>query len=214
MSGNLASGGNELISCLYDRGVEKKIESFEIHMVQEWNGRGEPWGVFDPDNGDKLAEGLGVIVLRCGKPYTYCKNVTYLFEELTASELGLEDLTKMTESWLGEHTAGGDCEHIFDDKTKSRLDEILTTLENACKESGLGLRLCHEADVLSRVEEDKLKGKIVTHFHPNGKPPTEQDKNNFENWELLELRTVTEEGVYITNRLNNMTNTTFSGFVS
>lgn len=185
--------------------VEEKIQAVETRMVREWNGRGEPWCVFDPETGDVRAEGLGVIVLRCGKPYTYCKYVTGLFEELTASELKLDNLKKITKSWLEQHTTGGESEGVFSEQTRIRLDRILDAWQNACEESGLSLRLKHEADISCQVEEVKLRGQIVSHYHPSGGPPTKEDETFFFKYALLELRTVTDKGVYTYRSIDGRT---------
>ena len=181
----------------YSIDVEKKIQTVETRMVREWNGKGEPWRVFDPETGDIRAEGPGVIVLRCGKPHTYYKDVTCLFGELTASELEHDNLTTIKKSWLEKHALGGECENVFDEQTRRKLEIILETWNNADNESGLTLHLKHEADVSSHVEEVTLEGQIVSHFHPNGRPPTEEDEIFFLRYALLELRTVTDKGVYI-----------------
>lgn len=185
---------------MHSSDVAEKIRSFETRMVRDWNGKGEPWCVFDQETGDVLAEGLGIMVLRCGKPFTYSKPMTSLFEDITASKLGLEDLIDMTKSWLDEHATGGKYEHAFDEQTRRRLDLILEAWESGDKESGLSLCLCREADVLSQVKEDTLKGKIVTHFHSKGRPPSKQDEDIFHKWGLLELRIVSEDGVCVINK--------------
>lgn len=177
--------------------VEKTIEETEARMRDSWNGRGEPWCVFDPNTGTIVAEGSGILVLR--HLHMYCKDVTSLFENLTPQDLGLDDFTDIKKSWLEDHATYGNKEEVFSTHVKKQLDNILDTWERASREAGTGLMLClcHEANIEANVDKKTLAGKVVSHYHPTAdKGLSKEDRRAYEAWNLLELRVVTTTDKY------------------
>ena len=189
------------ISTPYSREAERKIEEVEARLVSNWNGKGEPWCVFDPRTGKTVRWGLGGIFL-----FPQRKNVTSWFANISAEDLGVESLVypHLTYQKLQEIWDKWECllNMMREHKTGVKFEEITALIEawdceNQRSQEGVHSQLRYEADFATGSNLADLKGKVVTHYHPDDAPFSKQDLRVFKEANLLEMRAFGKKHLYV-----------------
>lgn len=168
--------------------IERKLKRKEKQLEKDWNHKGEPWCLMDPNDGRVEAEGLGGIILWI--PFSQEnqeKKVTEWFDDLSADELDdifMKPLPNYIE--FERRYCGND-----------RMEDIRKKWREADPSTGGVFRLA----TLIEGEHD-LKGKILTHYHSHGGPLTDRDLEIFREKNLLEVRAFGKGNRFIHRREN------------
>lgn len=176
---------------LYSFEIGRELAKIEDDLEKHWNHKGEPWCIVNPTDGRVIAKGLGGIILWI--PFSQEnqeKEVTEWFDDLSADELDDIFLKTVPNRPLPNYL---EFERRYCGNGK--MEDILQKWRQADLNTGGVFKLA----TLIKGGHD-LKGKILTHYHPNGGPPTDRDLEVFQVNKLLEVRAFGKGLLYILRR--------------
>ena len=165
----------------YSPQVSIAVRQTEEVLVSQWNYRGEPWAIIEPENGKILEQGPGGLIWVWGDDDgNHEDDVTELFSNFSEKEFAVSCFSRLNYSQLSrklDHLYESDSLTGRETKLRDMLEKLLASCHGGClRLSAVGL------------PPSLIRGNIVTHFHPEDISFSKRDFFVALNHDPLEMR--------------------------